>query len=315
MDDIVKTGQFTKDQLHISAYYYLYHDLDQFVFIINSRSGRKSNKELHQRISSEVKSLDFLADVYITEHAEETQQIIRQELAKGTKYFVAIGGDGTVNTLAKNLVHTDAFLGIIPRGSGNGLARHFHMPRNLKGALNRLALKKSKLIDAILINDHWSFNVAGIGFDGYISTKFGQDGKRGMRNYMKLIHTEYASYPPVSMEIVALQQTFHEDLFQLAIANASQYGNNAIVAPKASLEDQLLDITLIQKVPMTLLPSFLLKVFSGNILKSRYVKTFQTDRCTVHTSRPVHFHTDGDGRGISDSFEISVVPGCLNILW
>ncbi|MGB4900968.1 MAG: hypothetical protein WBP00_09365, partial [Saprospiraceae bacterium] len=68
MDDIVKTGQFTKDQLHISAYYYLYHDLDQFVFIINSRSGRKSNKELHQRISSEVKSLDFLADVYITEH-------------------------------------------------------------------------------------------------------------------------------------------------------------------------------------------------------------------------------------------------------
>ena len=170
-------------------------------------------------------------------------------------------------------------------------------------------------MDQILINDHWSFNVAGIGFDGYISTKFGQDGKRGMRNYMKLIHTEYASYPPVSMEIVALQQTFHEDLFQLAIANASQYGNNAIVAPKASLEDQLLDITLIQKVPMTLLPSFLLKVFSRNILKSRYVKTFQTDHCTVHTSRPVHFHTDGDGRGMSDSFEISVVPGCLNILW
>lgn len=241
--------------------------------------------------------------------------LVRQGLKEGVKHFIAIGGDGTVNTLAKSLVNTDAAIGIIPRGSGNGLARHLLMPRDIQGALGRLFKKRIQTIDGLRINDQWAFNVAGIGFDGYISTRFGENGKRGIRNYMKLINQEYKGYLPIDMLIQSGTTEIQTTLFQLAIANASQYGNNAIIAPNALLNDQLLDIALIRKIPMAFLPAFLLKVFSGNISRSRYFRSFRSAGMTVRTSRPVHFHTDGDGKGISDQFEIKVEPGCLKLMY
>ena len=140
-------------------------------------------------------------------------------------------------------------------------------------------------------------------------------GKRGIRNYMKLINQEYKAYPPIDMHIRSGSTEIQTSLFQLAIANASQYGNNAIIAPNALLNDQLLDIAMIRKVPKAFLPAFLLKVFSGNIHRSRYFKSFKSSGMSVQTSRPVHFHTDGDGKGISDQFEIKVEPACLRLLY
>ncbi|MEO5581828.1 MAG: YegS/Rv2252/BmrU family lipid kinase [Saprospiraceae bacterium] len=289
--------------------------MDRFIFIINSRSGSNKNLVLYDRIKSAVKALNLKSQIFTTLHAEDSKRLVQQGLKEGVKYFIAIGGDGTVNTLAKNLVHTDAAIGIIPRGSGNGLARHFHMPRDIQGALARLIKKRIQPIDGIRINDQWSFNVAGIGFDGYISTRFGENGKRGIRNYMKLINQEYKSYDPIEMVIRSESSEFHTPLLQLAIANASQYGNNAIIAPNALLNDQLLDIAMIRKVPLAFLPAFLLKVFSGNIDRSKYFKSFKTSGLVVETSRPVHFHTDGDGKGIADRFEIKVEPNCLKLLY
>lgn len=289
--------------------------MDHFVFIINSRSGRHRPEVLESHIRSAIDANDLSAECHLTRDAQHTAEIIQNSLDKGKTNFIAVGGDGTVNTLARNLVNTNALLGIIPRGSGNGLARHLDMPRDISGSIQRLIRKKSIAADAIKINGYWSFNVAGIGFDGYISTLFGQNGQRGMRNYMKLINREYKSYQPIVMEIRHGNEFLVKPIFQLAIANASQYGNNAIVAPFASLEDHLLDISMISKVPMSLLPAFFLKVFSGNIHRSKYWQSFKTDRLVVTTSRPVHFHTDGDGRGISEHFEIQLVPACLQLIY
>lgn len=251
----------------------------------------------------------------MTNRAEETGAIVQEALHRGIKYFVAVGGDGTVNALASQLVFTDAALGIIPRGSGNGLARHMHMPKDIHRSIQRLVKKRSQKIDAIQINDQWSFNVAGIGFDGHISTIFGQDGRRGMRNYMKLINQEYKSYQPIEMTILSGKEKTQATLLQLAIANASQYGNNAIVAPQADLCDHILDLALIRKVPFAVLPAFLVKVFSGQIHRSRYTRLMTTSGLIVQTSRPVHFHTDGDGRGVADEFIIKVIPESLNLLY
>lgn len=289
--------------------------LDHFVFIINSKSGRHKPEELESRIQSVIHSLQISADCQLTRDAQHTAEIIQTSLDKGKKLFIAVGGDGTVNTLARNLVHQDAFLGIIPRGSGNGLARHLGMPGDITSCIQRLIKKRSARVDALKINGYWSFNVAGIGFDGYISTLFGQNGQRGMRNYMKLINREYKSYQPIVMEIRHENEFIVKPVFQLAIANASQYGNNAIVAPFASLEDQMLDVSMITKVPMSILPAFFLKVFSGNIHRSKYWQSFKTDKMLVTTSRPVHFHTDGDGRGMSEHFAIELIPSCLQLLY
>lgn len=289
--------------------------MDHFVFIINSQSGRHRPEVLESRIQSVTDSLQISAECHLTRDAQHTAEIIQTGLDKGKTNFIAVGGDGTVNTLARNLIHKDAFLGIIPRGSGNGLARHLGMPRDMTSCIQRLIRKKFIAVDAIKINGYWSFNVAGIGFDGYISTLFGQNGQRGMRNYMKLINREYKSYQPIVMEIRHDNEFIVKPVFQMAFANASQYGNNAIVAPFASLEDQLLDISMITKVPISLLPAFFLKVFSGNIHRSKYWQSFKTDKLLVTTSRPVHFHTDGDGRGMSEHFEIELIPSCLRLMF
>ena len=125
----------------------------------------------------------------MTNRAEETGAIVQEALHRGIKYFVAVGGDGTVNALASQLVFTDAALGIIPRGSGNGLARHMHMPKDIHRSIQRLVKKRSQKIDAIQINNQWSFNVAGIGFDGHISTIFGRhNGDRYMPHRTERLH-------------------------------------------------------------------------------------------------------------------------------
>lgn len=289
--------------------------MDQFVFIINSKSGRHKPEDLEARIKDAIASMDLHAECHLTQSSQHTAEIVETSLSRGMKNFIAVGGDGTVNTLARNLVHKDAYLGIIPRGSGNGLARHLGMPRDLTNGIQRLIKKRSMAVDGIKINGFWSFNVAGIGFDGYISTLFGQNGQRGMRNYMKLINSEYKAYQPILMEIHFANQVVTKPVFQLAIANASQYGNNAIVAPTAELDDQQLNIAMITKVPMALLPAFFIKVLSGNIHRSKYWQSFITDKLIVHTSRPVHFHTDGDGRGLSEHFEIELVPSCLKLFY
>jgi len=289
--------------------------VDHFVFIINKSSGRQKSGELESRIMAAVKDRPMSAECHITQNAEHTAELVQTALARGRENFVAVGGDGTVNTLARHLVHRKAILGIIPRGSGNGLARHLGMPANINDAIERLLPRRTQSVDAILINDHWSFNVAGIGFDGYISSLFGQNGKRGVANYIRLINQEYKSYQPIEMEIHTDGRILHEQVFQLAIANASQYGNRAIIAPFAALDDQLLDISMISKVPYTFLPGFFLRVIAGKIHKSRYWNSFKTNRMYVKTSRPVHFHTDGDGRGISEHFNVELVPSCLKLIY
>ncbi|MEP7266303.1 MAG: diacylglycerol kinase family protein [Saprospiraceae bacterium] len=289
--------------------------LDHFVFIINNRSGTRRNEKLQMVLQEELKAYGIRYDIHITESADETNALVKKHLQLGHSYFIAVGGDGTVNTLAKNLVHTHGVMGIIPRGSGNGLARHLHLPKGIRTSLNRLVKKRIHIIDAITINREWAFNVAGLGFDGLISTLFGQNGKRGLSNYMKLIQSEYKNYQPIEIVYHYNNESVSKNIFQVAFANASQYGNNAIIAPNASLNDQLIDICLIDKVPMALLPAFFLKVFSGNIGQSNYAQSFTSDHLEVETSRPVHFHTDGDGRGIAQKFEIKLIPSCLKLMY
>lgn len=289
--------------------------MGQYIFIINSRSGRNKNEELYKIIKNESASLGIQSEIIITQQANDVQLLVNEHIKTPDTFFIAVGGDGTVNVLAKNLVHNKGVLGIIPRGSGNGLAKHLHIPKNIRATLHRFQKKRIQHIDGITINDEWSFNVAGIGFDGYISTLFGKDGKRGMRNYMKLVHKEYKKYQPIMMEITYGNSKTEQSLLQLAIANASQYGNNAFIAPNANLQDQLLDIAMINKIPIALLPAFFIKLFSGNVHRSKYYTAFQSNQLKVKTSVPAHFHTDGDGKGMADVFEIKLIPNCLRILY
>lgn len=289
--------------------------MDQFIFIINSRSGRNKNEELYKIIKYETKSLRIRSEIIITQEARDVELLVKDHIQKPETYFIAVGGDGTVNVLAKNLVNYKGVMGIIPRGSGNGLAKHLHIPKNIHAILLRYQKKRIQSIDGITINDEWSFNVAGIGFDGYISTLFGKNGQRGMRNYMKLVQKEYRPYQPIVMEISYGSNKIEKSLLQLAIANASQYGNNAYIAPNANLQDQLLDIAMINKIPVAQLPAFFIKLFSGNVHRSKYYSSFQANQVRVKTAQPVHFHTDGDGKGIDDTYEIKLIPSCLRILY
>ncbi len=259
--------------------------------------------------------MNITSIIHLTKDVTETKKIVQEELTNGTNYFIAVGGDGTVNLLASLLIHTEAILGIVPRGSGNGLARHLHIPKDIHRAIVKIMKRRIKTIDAIQINDHYAFNVAGIGFDGYISTLFGQNGKRGLRNYMKLIQKEYLQYKPIEVSILDKKTPEKKNVITLAFANGSQYGNNALIAPHAKEDDAFMETVSIQKIPFAFLPAFFVRVLSGKILSSKYVSSTSNQSLKIKTNTPVHFHTDGDGKGITDTFEVSVIKNCLKIFY
>jgi diacylglycerol kinase (ATP) len=221
-----------------------------------------------------------------------------------------VGGDGTVNEVAKGLIHSPVQMGIIPRGSGNGLARHLGIPMNVSGALKSLAESNVIEMDTFLVNEHLSLNVSGIGFDGHIAGLFSQTKKRGLLGYVKLTLMEFIQFRNLRITLVADGRTYTRDAFILAIANSSQYGNNARIAPTASVCDQILNITLVKKIPFYRM-DFVYDLFARN---SRYCETLQANEISISLQTPMAYHVDGEPTGVSDKFSIKLIPASLKVL-
>jgi len=239
--------------------------------------------------------------------------LAREAIAAGFGKIVAVGGDGTVNEVAQALVHTPVKMGIVPKGSGNGLARHLGIPLNAVDALSCLFTSKAVPIDTFRMNGKLSLNVSGIGFDGHIAELFGLEKERGFQGYTKLVLHEFMNFREFPTEVTYDHQSMSRDVFVIALANSSQYGNNARIAPAASVRDGLLNISLLKKVPPYRL-DFIYSFFSGTIDQSAYCETLQVRDAVIRLKAPMSFHIDGEPAGKADYFEISMMPASLNML-
>jgi diacylglycerol kinase (ATP) len=290
------------------------NEVNKVLFIVNKHAGTGYQPAVEGRIIDACGQQNIECTIEFTQGRGHATELAAQAVAGNTfRQVIAVGGDGTVNEVARGLLHSPVVMGILPKGSGNGLARHLGIPMKISESLKSLFSSQVIDMDTFLLNGKLSLNVSGIGFDGHIANLFGKEKKRGLQGYAKHAIREFMQFREFEAEIDTGRQNFRRKAFVVAIANASQYGNNARIAPPASVCDQLLHISILKKVPFYRL-DFIYSFFTGTINRSSYCELLETDRLTVRVNEPMAYHIDGEPCGTDNRFDIALVPRSLKML-
>lgn len=283
------------------------------LFIVNPISGSGYSKNLAARIDKSLDPNRFIASIVYSQYQGHATNIVREQLALGVKKVFAVGGDGTVNEVAKALTYTEATFGIIPVGSGNGLARHLRIPLNVSKAVSLINRDRIALVDYGLVNNTPFFCTAGVGFDAHIGNVFSQSKGRGFSNYIKSTVREFVKYPAQNYTLHDNGFKMQKEAFLITVANASQFGNNAYIAPDADVTDGLLDVTIISPFPKYLAPSVGLKLFNGKLGKSRFVEMFRVRKLDIERQQIDFAHFDGEPTLMDKRLSFEVKPLGLKI--
>lgn len=263
-------------------------------FIVNPISGTRSKEDLPNQVEQVLDSERFDYQIFYTEYAGHAAELAKRSTAEGIAICVAVGGDGTVNEVARSLIHTSTALGIVPCGSGNGLARHLCLPMDMKKSLEIINKAQIEAFDYGIINDIPFFCTCGMGFDAFISLKFAEAGKRGPITYVENVLKEGLKYKPETYVVEDESGTHHYKAFLIACANAAQYGNNAYIAPGASMKDGLMDVIVMEPFDVLDAPTIAYDMFSKTLNQNSKIKTFKAKRIHIHRTRPGAIHFDGD---------------------
>ena len=275
------------------------------LFIINPISGKVTKSRIIEYLRG--KGLK----VVCTEYPGHAERLAREATERT---IVAIGGDGTINEVARGIVGTEKVLGIIPRGSGDGLALHLGISRNYKRALKTILNGKVQKIDSGVINERPFFSVCGIGFDALVSERFAKSGKRGLINYLRLGLKTWRDYSPEKYKVDIDGESFEIDASLITVGNSSQWGNNAMIAPRADISDGILDMTVVDRFSTMNLPSLGILLMTGNLDKNNHVYCYRGRNIKISRMISGPAHADGDWFSTGTEVNISILPHSLNIL-
>lgn len=284
------------------------------IFIVNPISGTQGKKAILKWIDERLDRTLYEYEVVKTEYAGHATEIAANAVKEGIDIVVAIGGDGTINETARSLIHTNTALGIIPCGSGNGLARHLRIPMDPKAAIDILNENNQIQMDYGKINNIPFFCTCGVGFDAFVSLKFADSGKRGLLTYLENTLHESLTYQPETYEIENEEGTVIHKAFLIACGNASQYGNNAYITPQASLTDGLMDVTILEPFTVLDVPSLSFQLFNKTIDQNSRIKTMRAKKIKIHRNKSGVFHYDGDPIMGNEDLEVEIVPHGLNVI-
>ena len=284
------------------------------MFIINPISGAVSKADVPRQIERVLDHEKFDYELVMTERAGHATALAACERERGTDIVVAVGGDGTVNEVARAIVHSPTALGIIPCGSGNGLARHLLLPMNVKKSIEIINTCEIHDLDYGIINGHPFFCTCGMGFDAFISHKFAEAGKRGPITYVENVLREGLKYKPEIYEIQDENGTTHYKAFLISCANASQYGNNAYIAPQASMSDGLMDIIIMEPFDVLEAPQISIDMFNKTLDKSSKIKTFRCKQLHIHRKKPGVIHFDGDPVMAGEDIDVELKEKGIRII-
>lgn len=286
----------------------------RILFVVNPISGGRKKKGFEKRVMSDLDTSRFDATFVFTAYAGHANELAAQAVADGTDVVVAVGGDGTINEIAAALNGTETVLGIIPEGSGNGLALYLGIPLNERAAIRRLNRVDYMTIDSGSINGLPFFNMAGIGFDASVSDRFANDNIRGPIGYMKAVLSEISTYKPKRYLLNIDGHEIEREAFMISVANSPQYGNNAYVAPQASVTDGILDVCIIHKFPLYTTPMMVFHLFNKTADQSEYVEIIPGRQIRIERGGADPVHVDGEPKEMGTVLDILVKPATLRIL-
>lgn len=288
--------------------------LQKVMLIINPISGTRPKDALPEMVASVVAAEGGSLEICPTADAADASIFARRAVAEAFSTVIVAGGDGTVSDVAAELRGASTALCIVPCGSGNGLARTLAIPPDFGGALKLLTEGKIMVCDNGLVNGRPFFCTCGVGFDAEVSRRFAMESRRGRLSYVKSALLDYIKYVPEPYAISIGGHIITKEAFLIAICNASQYGNNAYIAPQASLNDGLLDITIVHSG--SLIDSMLagIELFSGRIDRNMLVETFKVPRAVISRLHPGAAHIDGEPIELGRRLEVECQPATLRLV-
>ena len=284
------------------------------LFVVNARSGPRRNVDVAQLIREHCQREQMPFELHACERKEDLDGVIARAEQERYDVLFAVGGDGTVHEVAKRLIGKEVALGIVPTGSGNGFARHVGLPLALRASLATCNSGRIATIDTATVNGIPFLGVMGAGFDALIAHRFAESSKRGMRTYVKKGLFAFAEYEPGSYEIEIDGQTLRRRAFVVAVANSSQYGNNARIAPLASLQDGLLDLVTVEDVSVLSALPLLVRLFNGTIHRSGRAKVAHGKHLVIRREGEAPAHLDGEPMMLPALLDVRIVPSSLRLL-
>ncbi len=286
------------------------------LFIVNPVSGVNQSRKavLADAISNNLDKNVFECEIKYSESAAHVRELSKEAADAGIDIIVAVGGDGTLNQVVKGMIGSGAALALVPAGSGNGLARHLGIPVDTEQSVRLIANGNSRLIDTVNLNDDLFVSIAGVGFDALVAKRFSQGTRRGFFSYFKIVTNEYAWYRPrkYKMEIDG-KQVVRQALF-VSFANTDQFGYNTIISPEAKIDDGLVDVCIVKKVPLLYAPRVVGLLLSRRIDSSGFVEIIRAREIKLSRNKNRVVNIDGEPVKLSKDLRISVNPLSLKVI-
>lgn len=270
------------------------HRPSKVFLIVNNKAGHGKGQKTAELVLSFLNENGCTVEHAFTQYPGHATELASKASADGFDLVVAIGGDGTANETAQGLIGTATTFGIIPVGSGNGLAREAGIPVNIHKACHTLLQGVTRQIDVCRINNQRFFCTSGIGFDAHIAYEMSIASTRGFWRYVRLSVMESLFYKPMKVKINIDGKSMDYAAFLITFANASQYGNNIYIAPAASMSDGLIDVVVVKPFPKILLPVFGLALFFKVVHRLPFVDCFKAKEIELTLANTSDFHFDGE---------------------
>lgn len=286
----------------------------KILFIVNPISGIGKQKKIEKAVETLLDKCKFDYQISYTSYSHHATAISLAAVLNRFDIVVAVGGDGSINDCVKGLVSTDVSLAIIPTGSGNGLARCLNIPLSVEDAIRTINSLKTTKIDCIRLNENIYASIAGVGFDALIAKEFEKTHTRGFQPYLKLVIQNYPQYKQHTYNLTIDGKQIETQALFISFANSNQFGFNTEIAPKASLEDGLIDVIIVKKPPLPMLPLMAQQLFLHNFDRSMYVETYQAREIILHNDSTIGVNIDGEYKEYTSDLHFDIIPKSLNII-
>jgi diacylglycerol kinase (ATP) len=285
----------------------------KLLFIVNPNAGKKISGTLIDTIRKEFPQ-NIYYQIVIWKDKDHFKEVLDILHSQDYTDAIAVGGDGTVNAVAKSIIGTTMALGIVPAGSGNGLARTLGISMDVEEAIKQIAKGLTTKIDHGIVNGIPFFCTSGIGFDAHIGNLFATSTKRGLQSYIKITISELFKYRAKEYTLNFNDQIIKRKAFLITVANAGQYGNDFYIAPLASMQDGLFHVVVLKPFTVFHLPGLLAKILMRKANLSSRVETYITKRITITRDEKDTIHFDGDPAVEGKEVVFENMPNSLNVI-
>jgi len=284
-------------------------EASDILFVINPNSGSQKPDVIINGIKNSGHDIDYI----LTQNLEEFNELWVDKVFD-YKAVVICGGDGSVNCTLKHLAaNKDIILAVLPNGSGNGFARELGFTSDVGNLISKMLRGEIRKVDLAKINDDYSINVAGLGFDSYVASLFDGSKFRGLKKYIYCTIKGLFSYKPIAVELFLGQVKVTGKFWGVYLANTRQFGNNAIIAPEAKYDDGLLEIVLMKKYPLVLAPFVVYKMFTGKFKNSKYMTYLRASEMVIKSDSKT-YHVDGEPRLMTEDLNITLEKQSVKVI-